>query len=160
MIRHRGYVCKGAQEFLSKEISNYISNRLGPPPPLHIPYTHLEFWNLLLVKPVSPSPRSQGGCRPRPAVRMMGGHLLRCDWRQERTKNQSAECGVVLLCFLFWSPENSLFHVGYCLSPHSKQSILGFEEEELKDGYHWLTSEFYSERYLILIVLPFNSLWK
>lgn len=26
VIRHGGYVCKGAQEFLSKEISNYISN--------------------------------------------------------------------------------------------------------------------------------------
>ena len=44
--------------------------------------------------------------------------------------------------------------------PPILNSILGFEEEELKDGYHWLTTEFYSERYLILIVLPFNSLWK
>lgn len=42
--------------------------------------------------------------------------------------------------------------------PPILNSILGFEEEELKDGYHWLTTEFYSERYLILIVLPFNSL--
>ena len=69
-------------------------------------------------------------------------HLLRCDQRQEKTENQSAECGVVLLCSLFWSPENNLFHVGYCLSP-ILNSILGFEEEESKDGYHWLTSEFY-----------------
>lgn len=116
VIRHGGYVCKGAQEFLSKEISNYISNWLDPPPPLHIPYTHLEFWNLLLEKPVSSSPPSQGGFKPWPAVRMMGVSFAQV-WLEAGEDWKSAECGVVSLCSLFWSPENNLFHVGYCLSP-------------------------------------------
>lgn len=142
VIRHGGYVCKGAQEFLSKEILNYISNWLGPQhlctSPIHTWNSGTSSWRSLYLF-----------CHPHKEDsshdQLWGWwecHLLRCDQRQEKTENQSAECGVVLLCSLFWSPENNLFHVGYCLSP-ILNSILGFEEEESKDGYHWLTSEFY-----------------
>lgn len=88
VIRHGGYVCKGAQEFLSKEISNYISNWLDPhllcTSPTHTWNSETSSWRSLdLLR----HPHKEDSSHDQ----LWGWwecHLLRCDWRQEKTENQ------------------------------------------------------------------------